>query len=280
MLTKMDSFTDKAYSLLHQLNLRGGNMSNLSSKRLLLLFIFLSLFGHARSSNGYFSLTNARCQIPSRDAKDMEYILEYHFNGKLLLMYNSTQKKYTGYTPKAVLVAAKWTGTYDILMRESDKDLLCKSNAAAVWDTIRMNTAEPDVQLWSVKPFSSGHPNMLVCSAYDFYPKQIKVTWLKDGQHWTSDVTSTEELSNLDWTYQLHTYLEYVPKPGERITCMVEHASLARPKLYDWDPLPESETNKIIVGICGQLLGIVCVAAGLIKYKLKSTAGRVLVPAS
>ena len=75
---------------------------------------------------------------------------------------------------------------------------------------------------------------MLVCSAYDFYPKQIKVTWLKDGKHWTSDVTSTEELSNLDWTYQLHTYLEYVPKPGERITCMVEHASLARPKLYDW----------------------------------------------
>ena len=96
----------------------------------------------ARSSNGYFSLTNARCQIPSRDAKDMEYILEYHFNGKLLLMYNSTEKKYTGYTPKAVLVAAKWTGTYDILMRESDKDLLCKSNAAAVWDTIRMNTGD------------------------------------------------------------------------------------------------------------------------------------------
>ena len=72
----------------------------------------------------------------------MEYILEYHFNGKLLLMYNSTEKKYTGYTPKAELVATKWTGTYDILMRESDKDLLCKANAAAVWDTIRMNTGD------------------------------------------------------------------------------------------------------------------------------------------
>ena len=37
------------------------------------------------------------------------------------------------------------------------------------------------------------------------------------------------------------------------------------------DPLPESETNKFIVGTCGLLLGIVCVAAGLIKYKLKCT---------
>lgn len=117
---------------------------------------------------------------------------------------------------------------------------------------------------------------MLVCSAYNFYPKQIKVTWHKDGQDVISDVISTVEMSNLDWTYQIHTYLEYTPKVGERITCVVEHASLSSPMLYDWDPLPESERNKIAVGASGLLLGIACVAAGLIKYRQKVIAGRVL----
>lgn len=75
---------------------------------------------------------------------------------------------------------------------------------------------------------------MLVCSAYDFYSKPIRVMWLKNGQEVTSNVTSTEELVNGDWTYQIHSHLEYTPTPGERITCMVEHFSLTEPKLYDW----------------------------------------------
>lgn len=75
---------------------------------------------------------------------------------------------------------------------------------------------------------------MLSCSAYDFYPKQIQLTWLRDGKEETSGVTSTEELSNGNWFYQVHSFLEFMPTPGEKITCRVEHASLRTPKLYDW----------------------------------------------
>lgn len=45
---------------------------------------------------------------------------------------------------------------------------------------------------------------------------------------------STDELSNGNWLYQMYSYLEYTPIPGEKITCMVEHASLKKPKLYNW----------------------------------------------
>lgn len=80
----------------------------------------------------------------------------------------------------------------------------------------------------------SRHPSMLVCSAYNFYPKQIKLTWLRDGKQTTTDVTSTEELPNGNWLYQIHSYLEYTPTPEEKISCMVEHASLMKPLIYDW----------------------------------------------
>lgn len=115
---------------------------------------------------------------------------------------------------------------------------------------------------------------------YDFYPKQIRVTWLRNGKEVTSDVTSTDELPNGNWLYQMHSYLEFTPRPGEKITCMVEHASLMEPKLYDWDPKPESERNKIAVGSAGLLLGLVFFLPGLICYTKKNTTGRVLVPAS
>ncbi len=73
-----------------------------------------------------------------------------------------------------------------------------------------------------------------MCSAYDFYPKKIKVSWLKDGKEVTSDVTSTMELADGDWFYQIHSHLEYTPKSGEKISCVVEHASSTKPIITDW----------------------------------------------
>lgn len=93
---------------------------------------------------------------------------------------------------------------------------------------------EPSVRVRSVDATGSKHPGMLVCSVFGFYPKLIQVTWLRNGKEVTSDVTSTEELSNGNWLYQMHSYLEFTPTPGEKITCMVEHASLMEPKFYEW----------------------------------------------
>ncbi|XP_040900787.1 boLa class II histocompatibility antigen, DQB*0101 beta chain-like isoform X2 [Toxotes jaculatrix] len=138
---------------------------------------------------------------------------------------------------------------------------------------------EPYVRLRSVEAASSKHPAMLVCSVHDFYPKQIRVTWRRDGKTVTSDVTSTDELPNGNWLYQMHSYLEYTPRRGEKITCVVEHASLMSPKLYDWDPIHESDRNKIAAGTAGLLLGLIFLLAGVIYFQ-KNTTGRLLVPTS
>ena len=85
-----------------------------------------------------------------------------------------------------------------------------------------------------VRPVSSNHLAMLMCSAYNFYPRMIRVTWYRDGQMVTSDVSATEELADGDWYYQIHSHLEFTPKAGEKISCVVEHASLRDPLEITW----------------------------------------------
>ncbi|KAM7383500.1 hypothetical protein PAMP_003146 [Pampus punctatissimus] len=213
------------------------------------------------------------CQFSSPDGHNVLYLEQYYFNKILMAQYNSTLAKMIGYTKKTKEIADFLNRDTKFINHQIWKTEVCKRNSRQVYTSGLLNPVEPYVWLRSVEAVSSKHPGMLVCSVYNFYPKQIRVTWLRNGKKVTSDVTSIEELSNGNWLYQVHYYLEYTPIPGEKITCMVEHASLMEPKLYDWKPTSPSGVSKIAVGIAGMLLGLVFSAAGLIYYKKKS-AGR------
>ena len=93
---------------------------------------------------------------------------------------------------------------------------------------------QPKIWLRSEQEARGDHPAMLLCSAYDFYPPAIEVYWLRDGEKVTTDVVYTEEMADGDWYYQIHSHLEYTPKSGEKISCVVEHVSFSEPVVYDW----------------------------------------------
>ncbi|XP_039475554.1 rano class II histocompatibility antigen, A beta chain-like isoform X2 [Oreochromis aureus] len=267
--------------------------------------VLLLVFSTEGALFGYYM---AHCQFTSPDGHDAVYVEQFYFNKVLEGQYNSSVGKVVGYTKNGIEVADKLNGDKDFMKREVWKSNLCKRNVPLIYDELQ-NSVEPYVWLRSVDAADSRHPSMLVCSAYNFYPKQIKLTWLRDGKQTTTDVTSTEELPNGNWLYQIHSYLEYTPKPEEKISCMVEHATLMKPMIYDWDdpwpmlsghlhktnnnedklschlarrclcptePSPDSGRDKIAVGAAGLLLGLVFSVAGLIYYKKKSS-GRVAV---
>ncbi|XP_051524694.1 H-2 class II histocompatibility antigen, E-S beta chain-like [Myxocyprinus asiaticus] len=242
-----------------------------------LLILMLSVF--TGGEDAYFGGGLSRCIYSTRDYSDMVFIDAYLFNKDKVIEFNSTVGKFVGYTELGVRNAENWNNNPDIMQKwRAEVDRFCKYNAQIDDSCVRDKTVKPTVKITSAKQPHGGHQAMLMCSAYDFYPQRITVSWLKDGKPVTSDVTSTEELADGDWYYQIHSHLEYTPKSGEKISCMVDHASFNKPMIVDWDPsLPESERNKIVIGASGLVLGIVIAAAGLIYYKKKSK-GRILVP--
>ncbi|KAF1384200.1 hypothetical protein PFLUV_G00139870 [Perca fluviatilis] len=240
-----------------------------------LLFISLS------TADGFMEYFLSRCEFNSSDLKDIKFIQSLYYNKVEFARFSSSLGKFVGYNEYGVNKAEDLNNnpSYLALLRAA-KELFCKLYIDFANDHFLSKSVKPHVVLSSTAPPAGKHPAMLVCSVYDFYPKQIRVSWIRDGKEVTSDVTSTDELADGDWYYQIHSHLEYTPRSGEKISCMVEHASLREPLITDWEPsMPESERNKIAIGASGLILGLVLSLAGFIYYKRKAR-GRILVPSS
>ncbi|KAL6456311.1 hypothetical protein MHYP_G00348540 [Metynnis hypsauchen] len=221
---------------------------------------------------GYYLSTAAECISSSLpDLTDVEFVESDYFNKDLLTQFNSTVGKFVGFGELGEFNAENWNNSPLLTVMQGEVDRYCKPNLQAFYSAILDKTVKPKIQLRSEQQASGGHPAMLMCSAYNFYPPFIDVYWLRDGQKVTTDTISTEEMADGDWYYQIHSHLEYKPKSGEKISCVVDHASSKEPIIVDWDnSLSRSERDKTAIGASGLVLGIIFSAGGFFYYKRKT----------
>ncbi|KAF6724395.1 H-2 class II histocompatibility antigen, I-E beta chain [Oryzias melastigma] len=203
----------------------------MESSSLSLCLLFLTVY----SADGFINYSLDRCVFNSSDLNDIEFIRSYYYNRDEIVRFSSRVGRFVGYTEFGVKTAEYWNkDTSKLSAMRAQKETYCKHNIDIDYQTKLSKSVQPRVKVHSVTPSGGHHPSMLVCSVYDFYPKYIKVTWLRDQEEVSSDVTSTAEMEDGDWYYQIHSHLEYTPRSGEKISCKVEHASLKEPLITDW----------------------------------------------
>uniref|UniRef100_A0A3B5Q532 HLA class II histocompatibility antigen, DQ beta 1 chain-like n=1 Tax=Xiphophorus maculatus TaxID=8083 RepID=A0A3B5Q532_XIPMA len=203
------------------------------------------------------ALFDACCSFNGPNFDKIEYILTASFNKQKMLEYNSTRGNWIGFTDYSIVASTFWNkDPLDRLERAMEIKLMCFDNR----DSLTFVLISPDGR----------HQAVLVCSAYNFYPKQIQITWLRNDQEVTEGVSNTDVIPDGELYYQFHSYLEYTPTSGERISCMVEHVTLWEPRIIVWNnSLPEGEKTKIVVGLCGLIIGLVIFISGFIYHKKK-----------
>uniref|UniRef100_A0A3P9LWB1 Ig-like domain-containing protein n=1 Tax=Oryzias latipes TaxID=8090 RepID=A0A3P9LWB1_ORYLA len=182
--------------------------TDMDSSSLRVCLLILTLY----PADGFIHYILNRCLFNSSDLKDIENIYSYYYNKEEFLRFSSSSGKFVGYTEFGVKTAELTNNDPEKMSRRrAEKETFCKPNIDNDYSTILTKSVQPRVRVHSLEPSGGNHPAMLICSVYDFYPKKIKVSWLQDQEEVSSDVTSTAEMEDGDWFYQIHSYLEYTP---------------------------------------------------------------------
>ncbi|XP_074983487.1 class I histocompatibility antigen, F10 alpha chain-like isoform X2 [Caretta caretta] len=113
----------------------------------------------------------------------------------------------------------------------------------------------------------SSHDGLITlsCKVSGFYPRDITVTWLRNGESRQQETYSEGILPSGDGTYQTWVTMEIDPKIKGHYSCHVEHESLSEPLSVSWEP------NNLIPTVAGVITAVVLVGAivGVVVWKKK-----------
>ncbi|XP_078073800.1 class I histocompatibility antigen, F10 alpha chain-like [Mustelus asterias] len=93
---------------------------------------------------------------------------------------------------------------------------------------------QPEVFISRSEPNSQYKPLTLSCLVTGFYPVDIEVTWLRNGEV-MSETLSSGVRPNHDGTHQIQKEIEINAGDEDQYSCQIEHSSLAEPKLHQWE---------------------------------------------
>uniref|UniRef100_A0A8C8D0R3 Ig-like domain-containing protein n=1 Tax=Oncorhynchus tshawytscha TaxID=74940 RepID=A0A8C8D0R3_ONCTS len=185
---------------------------------------------------------------------NMIYFVKNIFNQKLTV-YDSRAQKYVGFGEFGIRNADHYNSqAWKMAIRKAEVETICRYSARFFKLSTLERIVPPIVKVRLTKPSSYGELSMLECSVLGFYPQEVRVT-----------VTSTDTLANGDWSYPLHSYLEFRPQRGESVSCMVEHPSLDEPLEVVWGERPGEEGV-----VCFLFIGVAMAIGGGVYYWWKN----------
>ncbi|XP_078422972.1 class I histocompatibility antigen, F10 alpha chain-like isoform X2 [Cetorhinus maximus] len=118
---------------------------------------------------------------------------------------------------------------------------------------------QPEVFISRSEPNSQYKPLTLSCLVTGFYPVDIEVSWLRDGEV-MSETLSSGVRPNHDGTHQIQKEIEINAGDEDQYSCQIEHCSLAETQFYQWE-IPENSPGHSHLGM---IIGLIAALAPLL----------------
>ncbi|XP_039225389.1 H-2 class II histocompatibility antigen, E-S beta chain-like [Crotalus tigris] len=219
----------------------------------------------------------------SNGTRRVRLLHRYIYDRQEIARFDSDLGKYVAVTPLGQPAVDQWNSDKRILQYlRAAVDAFCRNNyGVAQRASVVGRRAKPTISISPTKLDPASPNTILLCIVRGFYPMEIEVRWLKNGQPEKEGVAFGEELQNGDWTYQLQVTLEPQPQRGDVYTCQVEHASLEAPITVQWEPRSSnSARSKLWTGIVAAVIGVIFFAMGLSLYLKSKKATPIQPPAT
>ncbi|XP_068929505.1 class II histocompatibility antigen, M beta 1 chain [Petaurus breviceps papuanus] len=223
-------------------------------------------------AGGFVTHVESGCMLDEEGSvKDFTYCIS--FNKAVLTCWNSETNKMTTVDfgilyPLAEEISASLNNDSDFIdhLKKGLQD--CFSHTKPFWGSLTQRTRPPSVLVAQTTPFNTREPVMLACYVWGFYPADVAISWLKNGQPIPHSGIQRAVQSNGDWTYQTRSYLALTPSSGDIYTCHVEHSETSQIILQSWTPgLPLKQTVKISVSVFTLSLGLIFFLLGLVACR-------------
>nr|AHZ96837.1 MHC class I antigen [Sus scrofa] len=201
------------------------------------------------------------------------FLLGYHqdaYDGADYLALNEDLRSWTAADTAAQISKRKWEAADAAEQWRSYLEGACVEGLQKYLDLGKdtLQRAEPP------KTHVTRHPSSdlgvtLRCWALGFYPKEISLTWQREGQDQSQDMELVETRPSGDGTFQKWAALVVPPGEEQSYTCHVQHEGLQESLTLRWDP-PQHP-----VPIMGIIVGLVlvlvagAVVAGVVIWRKK-----------
>ncbi|XP_058231136.1 H-2 class I histocompatibility antigen, Q10 alpha chain-like isoform X2 [Hemibagrus wyckioides] len=154
--------------------------------------------------------------------------MQYGYDGEDFLSFDLKTKTWIAPTPQAVITKNKWDNNSDTT--KGFKDYLEKEYIAWLKKYVsygRETLERKDPPTASVIQKHSPSPEV-VCHATGFFPKEVMISWRKDGEDVNEDVELRETLPNQDGSFQKRSILKVPAEDLQKhtYTCVIQHSSL------------------------------------------------------
>ncbi|XP_072406499.1 class I histocompatibility antigen, F10 alpha chain-like [Chiloscyllium punctatum] len=195
--------------------------------------------------------------------------MRFGFDGKDFISLDPDRMKWIAPNPIAVITKEKWDSDdswnnyWKIHLEEEDVEHLKRYLEAGKEYFTRK--VQPEVFISRREPNGQDKPLTLSCLVTGFYPIDIEVTWLRNGEV-MSGTHSSGVRPNHNGTHQIQKEIEINAGDEDQYSCQIEHSSLAEAQLYQWE-IPE---NSVLRSHLILLIGLIAALAtifGIIIWK-------------
>ncbi|XP_066511440.1 RLA class I histocompatibility antigen, alpha chain 11/11-like [Hoplias malabaricus] len=201
---------------------------------------------------------------------------QYGYDGEDFVSLDLSTVTWTAPTPEAVVTKHKWERLGVAAQQKNYLENICIDWLKKYVEYGR-STLERKVPPGGVV-FQKDSSSPVVCHATGFFPKEVMISWQKNGEDLYEDVDLRETQVNEDGTFQKKSVLTVSPEELDRdkYTCVIQHAGLKKDMVLQMSDrrvlkgVPGGVPVAVIIGVVAVLLLIVVGGVGFFVWKKKS----------